>query len=109
MVKCAAINCRSGYTPTKAEKGIIEAGGSVPFNRSVFKFPKSDRQDIRDRWINVLRRKDTDWKPDNWGVCELHFRPDDLYNQESTFRKAGRQRKAIRQTAVPSVFNCYPE
>ena len=42
MIKCAAINYRSDFTPTKAEKGILEAGGLVPFNRAVFAFPKTD-------------------------------------------------------------------
>ena len=109
MVKCAAFNCRSGYTPTNTERALLEAGISVPFNMSVFRFPKSDRQNLRDRWISVLKRKDSGWNPDNFGVCELHFCLNDFYDQQSTFRKAGRQRKALRPTATPSVFSCYPE
>lgn len=106
MVKCAAVGCRSGYAPTKAERELMEAGVARP-NVSVFAFPKRDRQETRDTWLSVLKREDTDWNPDNCGVCELHFRPEDFLDQ-STSRKTQRQRKILKPSAVPSIFDCYP-
>ena len=104
MVKCVIPSCRTGYRPTKHEKEIIEAGGHVSVNSSVFRFPGVDRKEIRDKWIMCLKDKDTSWNPpQSCGVCELHFRPDDFY--ETTFRKATRQRKTLKPTAVPSVFD----
>ena len=82
---------------------------SIPFNISVFKFPKSDGQELRDRWISVLKRKDAGWNPKNFGVCELDFSLNDFHDQQRTFRKTGWQSKTLKPTAAPSIFNCYPE
>ena len=105
MVKCAAVGCRSGYAPTKVERRLLEAGDASP-NASVFAFPSLDRKNVRDQWLNALKRGDTSWNPDHCGVCELHFRPDDFIDE--SFRKTQRQRKILKTSAVPSVFDCYP-
>lgn len=111
MVKCAAFNCRSGYnycSKKKLKENKCDTDAHH-FKHSVFKFPKPDRLEIRNKWIKILKRMDTNWNPDNFGVCELHFKAEDFYNKELTKRKSGRQRKALKITAVPSVFECYPE
>ena len=109
MVKCAAANCRSGYRPTKAESEMFKLRGNVRLNRSVFAFPNVHRKEIRKRWIDVLKLKSSKWNPDNFGVCERHFQQNDFFDQNNTYRKTGRQRKALKLTAVPSIFDCYPE
>ena len=63
-------------------------------------------KNVRDQWLNALKREDTGWNPDHCGMCELHFRPDDFMDE--TFRKTQRQRKILKTSAVPSVFDCYP-
>ena len=105
MVKCAAVGCRSGYALTKADQKLVEAGKAHQ-NVSVFAFPKCDRQDIRDQWLSALKRGDTNWNPDHCGVCELHFRHEDFV--DATYRKTPRQRKILKPSAVPSIFDCYP-
>ncbi|MPC12650.1 hypothetical protein E2C01_005354 [Portunus trituberculatus] len=67
----------------------------------------SHRPEIRNKWIAVLEHKATNWNPDYAGICELHFNPQAFLLV--TYRKAKCQRKILKTTAIPSVFNCYPE
>ena len=106
MVKCAAYNCRSGYKPTNSEKEILKSGGSIPFRRSVFSFPnKMHHKEVRDKWIRALKLKENNWNPDNFGVCELHFRKEDFFDQDTTWRKTGRKRNMLKRAAIPSTYN----
>ena len=107
MVKCAIVNCRSGYPPNKAENELIAATGQAPCKCSVFAFPKSDRPEMRRRWISALKQSGTGWNPDHVGVCELHFLPEDFLYE--IFEKTERQRKYLKHNAVPSVFNSNSE
>lgn len=107
MVKCAAVNCRSGYRPTKQEKEMIERGETPPCKKHVFAFPK--KAEIRTQWVTAIRRQDTDWNPDNFGVCELHFKPHNLALDLVHRTKTERQRLRLKPDAIPTVFNNYPE
>ena len=79
MVKCAAYNCRSGYKPTNSEREILKSGGSIPFHCSVFSFPnKMHHKEVRDKGIRAPKLKENYWNPDNFGVCEMHFRKEDF-------------------------------
>ena len=55
---------------------MIQRGETSPCKKHVFAFPK--KTDVRARWIALIRRKDTAWNPDYFGVCELHFKPNDF-------------------------------
>ena len=102
MVKCAVAGCRSGYSPTKTDRKLKEAG-KTRTHVSVFAFPKHGREDVRDAWLCAVRRvAGAGWNPDHSGVCELHFTPDDFLDE--TYRKTERQRKSLKPTAVPSIF-----
>ena len=99
MVKCAVSLCRSGYAPTKTEM----ANGSPQRTVSVLSFPKD--HELRARWVSAIRRTDTDWDPDHCGVCELHFREVDFYQE--TQKKSERKRKVLKKGAVPTIFDSH--
>ena len=54
-------------------------------------------------WFRAFRRADTNWNPDNGGVSELHFRPDDFLNQ--SFRKIERQQRIIHAAVPPALWS----
>ena len=107
MVKCAAVNCRSGFRPNKHEKAMIQRGETSPCKKHVFAFPK--KTDVRARWIALIRRKDTAWNPDYFGVCELHFKPNDFVEGLVPRTMTKRKRLRLRSNVNPSVFTNYPE
>ena len=100
MVKCATPHCRSGYALTKTEKALLNVRNPVQRTVSVFTFPKDT--ELRARWVSALRRSDSEWNPDSCGVCEFHFRDKDFHQE--TWKGTERQRKKLKQDAVPSVF-----
>lgn len=103
MVKCAAYNCRSGYARTKTDRSLLTVSAPVKRTCSVFRFPKDCT--LRSRWLQALRRSDRAWNPDNCGICERHFQEDDF--RQDTRRKTQRQRRSLKEDAVPSVFDCF--
>lgn len=106
MVKCAALYCRSGFKPNKKEKKIIERSGLNPCKKHVFAFPKNEG--LRTEWIRRLRRKDMQWNPKNFGVCELHFTKVDYVGNIAPRTKTARIRARLKSGSVPSVFKNYP-
>ena len=107
MVKCAVVKCRSGFRPNAKERAIIQKGLPSPCKKHVFRFPR--KPETRAKWIDAIRRKDTGWNPDNFGVCELHFRQHDFASSVTPRTKTGRKRRRLKACACPSVFdNDYP-
>ena len=55
-----------------------------------------------------LRRKDTDWNPDNFGVCDLQFQKDDFLPGNAPCTNTERVRLRLRTQSVPTIFPNYP-
>lgn len=85
---------------------MIRIGVDPPTKKHVFSFPK--HLELRGRWIAATRRLD-DLNLDCSGVCELHFRPEDFEVDLSPRTGTERQRRRLRNDAVPSIFETYPE
>ena len=75
MVKCAAENCRSGFTPTKKEKELMTKG-ITPCKKHVFAFPKEEV--TRRLWLSAIHRDVDSFNPVHSVVCELHFKAEDF-------------------------------
>ncbi|XP_052788486.1 uncharacterized protein LOC128223234 [Mya arenaria] len=79
----------------------------VPFcsRKGRHKFPKDKAR--RDAWVHAIKRgksKFEMWSPTKYSyICENHFTGDDYHSE--TYSGVERQKKALRKTAVPSVFS----
>ena len=76
MVKCAAVNCRSGFNPTKKEEELISKGITPSCMKHVFAFPIGEV--TRRLWLSVIHRDADSFNPKHSGVCELHFKAEDF-------------------------------
>ena len=76
MVKCAAANCRSGFSPTKKEKELMTKGITPSCKKHVFAFPKEEV--TRRLWLSAIHRDADSFNPEHSGVCELRFKPEDF-------------------------------
>ena len=56
-----------------------------------------------------FRRKDIDWNPYNFGVCDLHFQKDDFVSGNVTCTNTERVRLRLRAQSVPTIFPNYPK
>ena len=90
--KCSAINCRSGYNPTKEFP-------NPPQNVTVHKFPGDAQKRLA--WFNALPRTDLKFEKitDNMGICSKHWPPN--YECEEMAGTRGKQPKY-----PPSIFDC---
>ena len=107
MVRCAAVNCRSGYKPNRHEEAMLQRGQISPCKKHVFAFQKNT--DLRAQWIAAIRRKDTACNPDNCGVSEIHFEPSDFIQSLAPRTKTKRQGTRLRSGVIHSVFKNYPK
>ena len=75
-MKCAAVNCRSGFSPTKKEKELMTKGITPPCKKHVFVFPKEEV--TRRLWLSAINRDADSFNPEHSGVCEFHFKEVDF-------------------------------
>jgi len=102
VFKCSAYGCRSGYHSQASDK-------TVTFHA----FPSDP--EIRGRWIRANPRKD--FVPTQHSrICSLHFQPSDFSEIRTDTNKrrlktvsVKRQRRRLKEDAVPSVFPNAPE
>ena len=103
VYKCAALNCRSGYS-----------GENKNCEITFHSFPLHDKN-LLQLWLKRLARKD--FKPTKHSkVCSLHFTNDDFVNEsldKNSRRKRKREstklvRKRLKTQAFPTVFNNLP-
>lgn len=105
MRKCAVFSCRSGYRPNKQE--MIARKETPPCLRHVFAVPK--KAEFKAKWAAVICRQDTGFNPNNFGVCDFHFKPQDFALDIASRTKTERQPLKLKPDAIPSVFNIYQE
>ena len=97
--KCSVTNCRSGYH--KSDKKI-----------TIFSFPIKE-QVLVEKWLNAIPRENLVPTKNN-GVCELHFKEDDIVRERVDTNKNRSDKKCnnlslvrLKSDAVPSIFpNC---
>ena len=63
MVKCAAVNCRSGFSPTKKEKELMKKGITPSRKKHVFAFPKEEV--TRRLWLSNINREADSFNPEH--------------------------------------------
>ena len=95
--------CSNKKRVTENQKGEITPSK----NRHVLSFPKNNT--LRKKWLQNLKRKDTDWNPDNFGVCDLHFQKEDFVSGNAPRTNTERVRVRLRAQSVPTVFPNYPK
>ena len=74
MRTCCVPNCRTNY------KGAETA--------TVFRFPKD--QQLRNKWIKQIRRKDDFVPSKDTVVCEKHFHNVEIVRQDKLYRDDGK-------------------
>ena len=75
-MKCAAVNCRSGFSPTKKEKELMTKGITPSCKKHVFDFPKEEV--TRRLWSSTINRDADSFNPEHSVVCELHLKAEDF-------------------------------
>ena len=84
--KCAAVNCKTGYTHSKSSGKL-----------SKFGFPFPDKE-LTEKWIRFLNRKDF-YPSEHSVLCELHF-------EEKFIVRSGKSNLLWKLKPVPTI---YPE
>lgn len=72
-------NCSTGYRLPEKKRKRSQAGGCG--TQSAFSL--ADRPEIQRRWTAALRHQDTGWSPNQDGMCELNFLPEDFIHENS--------------------------
>ena len=103
-VKCAAENCRSGFSPTKKEKELMTKG-ITPCKKHVLTFPKEEV--TRRLWLSAINRVADSFNPEHSVVCELHFKVEDFEANYAPRTSTARVRVRLKLKAVHSVFVKY--
>ena len=124
--KCAVVKCRSGYDLTAEEKKVASGCDK----KSVFRFPAD--KELRARWLKVkplienqlrkskstscssycfqaISREEGFANLDHVGVCQLHFKPENLNTTSDTTHGRKRSRTTLKANAVPTIFKEYPK
>ena len=74
-MKCAAVNCRLGFSPTKKEKELMTKG-ITPCKKHVFDFPKEEV--TRRLLLSAINRDADSFNQEHSVVCEFHFKAEDV-------------------------------
>ncbi|GIY75056.1 THAP-type domain-containing protein [Caerostris extrusa] len=93
--KCFVFGCRSNYNrETKVR---------------VFSFPRND--ELKQKWIEVICRKDKRQPSKASKICALHFKPEDIITEASGFNSKTQQfitvplqKYRLRPNVVPCIF-----
>ena len=102
-VKCAALNCRSGYKNKKRDAVLYKEGETserTTFKKCVFRFSRN--KTVRDLWLKALGG--TEFDATQTGVCEKHFKASDLRRAEKD-DNGKIKRTRLQPNAVPSIFD----
>ena len=104
VYKCAAINCRSGYTK-------VNKYSSVTFHAFSLKI-----KDLLQTWMKRLARKH--FNPTKYSrLCSLHFKPEDFVVESKDQKTRRRNKKEdlrlvkrrLQKDAYPSIFEDLPD
>lgn len=104
--KCAVIDCRSGYDPTRKDKELLGTDGDSCDKKHIYSFPKA--AELRAEWLTAISRQHG-LNLDHSGVCELHFKPEDFEADVIESTGAKRLRRRLKSGAVPFLFASNPE
>ena len=103
-MKCAAVNCRPGFSTTKKEKELTTKGITPPCKKNVFAFPK---EVTRRLWLSAINRDADSFNPEHSVVCEFHFKAEDFEANYAPRTSTARVRVRLKPRAVHSVFVKY--
>ena len=102
---CCVPECKSGYRIRNQKETTTSTSAS---SIALHKLPQETTR--RKQWIHAIPRKD--WSPNAFScVCEKHFHPSDYVIEVIDQRKSRnkeRERKRLKETAVPSIFPNLP-
>ena len=106
--KCSVTNCCAGYNSVK--NNLISEVDNI--KNTVSSFPIKNNN-LLQKWLNPIPRTNLK-STKNSGVCELHFKADDIMRKTKDTNKNRKEKKnnnlsgvRLREDAVPSVFpNC---
>ena len=101
-MKCAAVNCLS---ETKKEKELMTKGITPSCKKHAFPFPKEEV--TRRLWLSAINRETDSFNPEDFGVCEFHFKVEDFEANYVPRTSTARVRVRLKPKAVPSVFVKY--
>ena len=103
-MKCAAVNCRSGFSPTKKEKELMTNGITPSSKKHVFAFSK---EVTRKLWLSVINRDSDSFNQEHSVVCGFYFKAEDFEANYAPRSSTARVRVRLKPKAVHSVFVKY--
>ena len=104
--KCAVIDCRSGYDPTRKDKESLGTDLETCEKKHIYSFPKAP--ELRTNWLTIIGRQHG-LNLDHSGVCELHFKPEDFEADVIESTGAKRLRRRLKSGAVPFLVASGPK
>ena len=105
-VKCAAVNCRSGFSPTKKEKEVMSKGITCTFLQETC-VCLSEKKVTRRLWLSAIHRDADSFNPEHSVACEFHFKAEDFEANYAPRTSTARVRVRLKPKAVHSVFVKY--
>ena len=103
-VKCAAVNCRSGFSPTKKEKELMTKGITPLGKKHVFAFPKEEA--TRRLWLSAIHRYADSFNSEHSVVCEFPFKAEDFEANYTPRTITARVRVRLKPKALIAFCFC---